>query len=183
MGNINNPCINRWGVNSFWSHYWYSDNRYHQFLQQDTMFSTFLKIYIHYGCDTPPKFFQDKLWYKKTFDDTKMKLYRDNRWFHVIEAELNYDYYYIIRNEHTETFESRWVILRYNKWFVVSISWFQPDKTLNKRKKLTRTMKHILTSHPTTTLSDKKTRTLSRFSSILKTRCCSSLEGNNAYVF
>ena len=183
MGNINNPCINRWGVNSFWSHYWYSDNRYYQFIQQDSMFSTILKTYIHYGSDTPPKFVQDPLWYKNPTDNTKMKLHRDNRWFYVVEKDLGYSFSYIIRNEGSETFESRWVVLRFNKWCVISVSWFQPDKLFNKRRRKSQIVNHLLVTDKLLPLQKKKSRVYVRFLSSLRHHLPQLLETKESYLF
>ena len=134
LGNINNPCVNRWGINSFWSHYWYSDKRYNQFLQQDIMFTTLIKTYVYYGAEAPPRFLQDKMWYKRSNLLIENWLPYENRWYTKVEIDLGYTVAYILRRESPEIFETRWNILRFNKWVVFNVRWLQPNKTKKKNE-------------------------------------------------
>lgn len=69
---------------------------------------------------------------------------RDYRRFTFTEEHFKYTYRFQYRIESPEVFESKWIILRYNKWIVISVSWFQPDKGVKKRQKKTRTFNRIM---------------------------------------
>ena len=183
MGNINNPCINRWGVNSFWSHYWYTDMKYQIFIQQDLTFTTLLKIYLRYGAETPAVLWQDPLWYKSSTYTAFDELHYDCRWFVKHEIDLGYSIAYIIRNESSETFESRWTVLRFNQWFIINVSWFQPDKLKNKRKKRSTVVRQFLLGTSNKSRTHNRTKTVSRFYNTVRYSLYSKTLPQSTYLF
>lgn len=183
LGNLSNPCINRWGINAFWSHYWYTDTKYSLFLQQDVMMSVLLKTYIHYGSRNPPRFWQDQYWHKTKNYTSKCDLHHDNRWFVKHEIDLGYSVAYIMRNEGPELFEARWNILRFNRWFVINVSWFQPDKTKNKRKKRSNVFHQLVTSYNPKSQFYKNKRLLIRFNTLITTQLLKTSSRSSSYIF
>lgn len=148
MGNINNPCVNRWGLNTFWNHYWYSDTKYALFLQQDSILTLLIKTYITYGGHPALKSYRNSYWIHRSHISHSDRSTRDYRHCTVHEKELNYFYRFRLRLESAERFESQWVVLRFNHWVVLSISWFQPDKQLNKRLKKSAASNLLISSSP-----------------------------------
>ena len=183
LGNINNPCVNRWGINSFWSHYWYSDKRYNQFLQQDIMFTTLIKTYVYYGAEAPPRFLQDKMWYKRSNLLIENWLPYENRWYTKVEIDLGYTVAYILRRESPEIFETRWNILRFNKWVVFNVRWLQPNKTKKKKRNKALTSGFTVNAKKSKTDTSKMSRIISRFSSSLKYTNFKSTCNKEDYIF
>ena len=183
MGNINNPCINRWGVNTFWNHYWYTDMKYNVFLQQDVMFTTLLKIYLHYGAETPAVFWQDPFWYKLKNYSAYDELHYDCRWFVKHEVDLGYSISYVIRNEGPETFETRWTIMRFNNWIVINVSWFQPDKLKNKRRRRSNVVHQFIVDSKLKPSVFKKTRLFARLTNNIQHTLTAKLTPNTRYLF
>ena len=183
MGNINNPCVNRWGLNSFWNHYWYSDNKYHLFLQQDSLFLLLLKTYLKYGAETPMNFIKNLYWYKLTNRQNTNPMKLNHRWYTVLEEELGYSHSYIIRLETPEIFESQWTVLRFNKWIIITIQWFQPDKKKNKLLKQTRVKGHLFVTRPKPLLENKQRKLLVRSLSLLNAKLPHVLTNSTKYVF
>lgn len=132
------------------------------------MFTLLLKTYIYYGTQVTPQYIQNRLWYKNIDSKTRDLLRHDYRWFYVTEPDLGYAFSYIVRNETPELFEARWSILRYNKWIVFNIHWFQPDKMKNKRSRKTRTVGRLLVSHTTQSNKEKTVRLYKRLNLITK---------------
>lgn len=183
MGNISNPCVNRWGINSFWSHYWYTDTKYNVFLKQDATLTLLLRTYLYYGTETTPNFWQDPFWHKSSNYSYKSELHYDCRWFIKHELDLGYSIAYVIRNESAESFEARWTILRFNKWFVISASWFQPDKLKNKRRRKSKIVHQMVTTFPPKSSNYKQKFLLIRLNNLLKKNISKTTISSDKYVF
>lgn len=132
---MSNPCINRWGLNSFWHHYWYSDSRYYQNVQHDNLVLELLTTYLNYGTDVSSPLFLDSFWYKTATKLQPQNLNRYYRWATVYNDTLRTTSTYRLREESEETFRTRINILKFSSWFVVNVYWFQPDKDKLKRSR------------------------------------------------
>jgi hypothetical protein len=183
LGNFSNPCINRWGLNSFWSSYWYADLKYYQFLQQDVMFHTILKIYLNYGAEAPQTFFQDKRWYKKQNYKFRPTIHLDYRWLTRHEVDLGYSIKYIFRIPNIETFDSRITLMRYNKWYIISASWCQPDKLVNKRHRISQVSHQLVTDKKLRGSFYKNKKVVIRLKTLIQSQLTSCLQKNSSYIF
>ena len=183
MGNINNPCINRWGINSFWHHYWYSDKKYALLTQQDNFILLLLKTYLHYGTETPLNFLQNHYWYSTPRVEQNDLKTKDYRWYSVFEQDLGYSYNYIVRTETPEFFESYWTILRFNRWLIVSVQWFQPNKTKITTKKRLKTTPHLFVVTPTQSNDDSHQRLLVRTANLLLHKNYTNISQYTKYSF
>ena len=147
---MSNPCINRWGINSFWSHYWYSDNRYSLYTKQDHLIIELLKIYLKCGSNTPKNLFANNYWYKRTNVADAKNFKRYYRWVTVRNRTLNMVSTYPMRIVRDETFDTRITILRLNSWIVVNSYWFQPDKQIKYRLRKAKIKDHLTIHHSNT---------------------------------
>ena len=144
LGNMSNPCINRWGLNTFWHNYWYSDSRYALFLGQDKIFTDLVQLYLIYGTAYSSTFFRHTFWYKSSTTPPSLQLETYYRWVTTRGREAHEVATARLRLTTAEMFQTRVSILRLNSWFIINIYWFQPDKLKNKRAKRSRTS-HTIT--------------------------------------
>lgn len=183
MGNINNPCVNRWGLNSMWNRYWYADSKYALFLQQDDMFSLLLKTYIDFGGHPRVSSHRNPFWCATSRFVQNDLPSKDYRWVTIHERELNYFLRFRLRLEAVEKFQSTWTILRFNSYVVINASWFQPDKQKNKRSRKSQVFKRILPVPTPLDSSKRSVRTLSRVSALLNSRNTSRPAQQTSYLF
>lgn len=126
---MSNPCINRWGLNTFWHNYWYSDTRYAKNLQIDAMSKLLLKTYFNHGIYNRINFFWNLRWYKNATDLKITKPLRYYRWrklaFKVVKAFTTYRF----RVRFAERFDTKWTILKWSNFMVINVHWFRPRKT------------------------------------------------------
>jgi len=132
---MSNPCINRWGLNSFWHHYWYSDSRYYLNVQHDNLVLELLTTYLNYGTDVSSPMFLNSFWYKTSTKSKPQSLDQYYRWATVYNDTLRTTSTYRLRKESEETFRTRINILKFSSWFIVNVYWFQPDKDKLKRSR------------------------------------------------
>ena len=132
---MSNPCINRWGLNSFWHHYWYSDSRYALNVHQDKIFVTLLQTFLLFGLNTPANLFWHKHWYKTSSGSsvTALPLKDYYRWLTIYNETVQTINTYRLRLKSDEHFQTRINVLKFNSTVVVNVYWFQPDKKLKKR--------------------------------------------------
>lgn len=147
MGNMSNPCINRWGLNSFWHHFWYSDSSYSLYAKQDAIMLSLLKIYLNYGSTSPLNLFYNKYWFKHP-KDTSIKSIKPNyRVITVFDKTVKTTTSYRMRLSHEETFNTKVSVLRYNSWIVLNSYWFQPDKKKKYRKRKAKIKDYLIRDH------------------------------------
>jgi len=133
---MSNPCINRWGLNSFWHHYWYSDSRYALNVHQDKIFITLLQTFLLYGLRAPTNWFWNKHWYKTSVSSaTELPLKDYYRWITIYHENIKSIETYRLRLKSDEHFQTRINVLKFDSTVVVNVYWFQPDKKLKKRLK------------------------------------------------
>lgn len=131
MGNMSNPCINRWGVNTFWYSFWYSDINYANNLKQDTLFIKLINTYLFYGINLPHNIFANTYWYTKNCKKLNFPTYY--RWYTQKQVDAwGNKRYYSLRQTVDCVFPMRLWLLRYGNWFIINLYWFQPFK--QKRK-------------------------------------------------
>jgi hypothetical protein len=173
---MSNPCINRWGLNSFWHHYWYSDSRYASYLQHDDLALNLVQTYLTYGSDIDAKMFWNKYWFKSSTAPQSPQLSRYYRWVTVSNKTLHTVNTYRLRISSEETFQMRVSVLRFNSWLVINLYWFQPDKNKRKRDRLAK-LKLYTNSAATWTSSTAplvKLRTLLTVSHISSTKAATN---------
>ena len=165
---MSNPCINRWGLNTFWHHYWYSDTRYSDNLQQDKVFVELVQIYLKYGTVYNSTFSYNLFWYKTAPKPQLPKLHHYYRWVTTRGREAHEVVTSRLRLETAEIFQTRVSILRFNSWFIVNIYWFQPDKFKNKRDRRSKVLQSAITlaTTKTTFSSLSKLNSLARRASL-----------------
>ena len=130
---MSNPCVNRWGLNTFWHHFWYSDNRYALYLRQDDAILRAIQLYILHGWDQPKGLFWNNYWFKTSPAPVKRDVNKYYRWITVVgnrEGDIN-TYQFRLGGE--EIFQTQIHVLRFNGWFLINFYWFQPDKRRKKR--------------------------------------------------
>ena len=130
---MSNPCINRWGLNSVWHHYWFSDSRYYLNLKHDALILDLLNIYLNYGSDLYTTMFWNSFWYKTSVKPSSRDLTKYYRWLSVYNDISMSTNTYPFRLSSEERFMTRISILKFNSWYVVNLYWFQPDKKRNQR--------------------------------------------------
>lgn len=153
---MSNPCINRWGLNTLWRHYWYSDTKYALNLQHDKLIIELINTYLMYGSNYSSKTFWNPFWYKKNEipnnEDTKIHY----RWTSVYHEESQETITYRFRKTRDEEiFNTRISILKFQSWLVFNLYWFQPDKKRKKRLKISR-LKHHTIIHTEQSKSDSQ---------------------------
>jgi len=126
---MSNPCINRWGLNTFWHNYWYSDSNYAKNLQIDSISKLLLKTYFTHGIYNKINFFWNLHWFKNTPNLKSNKPLRYYRWrklaFKVVKAFTTYRF----RVKFAERFDTKWTILKWSNFLVINVHWFRPRKT------------------------------------------------------
>lgn len=159
---MSNPCVNRWGLNTFWQHYWYSDSRYALLANQDRIFIQLVQTYLRYGSGLPVSLFWNKYWFKTSVEPKQLPLTKRYRIASFYDESTFSWQKYQARLEGNEFFQTRISILRLDSWLLLNLYWFQPDK--RRRSRLPR-IKPITYTEPVGTRSTslsmfKKTRAL-----------------------
>lgn len=132
MGNMSNPCINRWGLNTFWYRFWFSDTSYSNNLQQDQIFVKLLNIYFNYGIELPKSIFFSNYWFHKTLKPSQFPEYY--RFSTFRNQTLGLHSSYRLRSGVTDVYPMRLWLFKYNNWVVINFYWFQPFKKRLSRK-------------------------------------------------
>ena len=162
---MSNPCINRWGINTFWHHTWYSDSSYSLNLRHDKLILGLLQTFLVYGTNPNVKLFWSPYWYKTAPKPAPPGLDSYYRWLTLYSRTVNTTTTYRMRIPSEEIFQTRISVLKFNSWFIINFYWFQPDKDKNKRARraklkvrttATRTVTRSLT--PLTKLSNLLSR-------------------------
>lgn len=134
MGNMSNPCINRWGLSSFWQKHWYSDLHYSLYLRQDNLIINLLQIYLKYGSNSPQRLFANPYWYKTIYKHSPtFAMTNRYNWITVRDTAFGFTDTHPMRLSRGEIFETQTCILRFNSWMVLNLYWFQPYKQKNLR--------------------------------------------------
>jgi len=177
MGNMSNPSINRWGINTFWYNFWYSDNRYSENLKQDALFLKLLNIYLYYGINISTNMFANFYWYSKNFKQLMLNNY--TRLLTFKNPLLGTKSSYELRQKTDSIYPMKVWLLRYNNWIIINIYWFQPLK-----KKI----KHNRRNNKSTTdifnIKEKaNTSTINRIKTILSTTFLKVITDRSFYSF
>lgn len=133
MGNMSSPTINRWGSNTFWYHFWYSDSFFSKKIQQDSIFLKLLNTYLFYGLYIKHNLFSNLYWFKKK--TTTVDYYQYFRNLTVKNALVQTVSNYRLRKTHKDIFLMKTWILRYDNWLIINFSWFQPSKPKRTNKR------------------------------------------------
>lgn len=176
---MSNPCINRWGLTSFWQHFWYSDSRYALQLKQDKIFIELLKIYLAYGSEAPHTLFWNNYWYKTNPSPIDRKLSIRYRWSTVYDESSESYITYRLRLEGEEFFQTRITILRLESWLLINLYWFQPDK--RRKKRLSRTKPVVYTEAATFTKT--KPSSLTKVKSLVTQKQLQFATDSSLYTF
>jgi len=126
MGNMSNPAVNRWGINTFWYKFWYSDTNYSSNLTQDTIITKLIHIYLFYGLNNSRNIFLNAYWFY-----TSVKALDLNRYYRVVpekKTAFGVNPEYRLRYSVQDVYPMKIWILRYGGWFIFNFYWFQPPK-------------------------------------------------------
>ena len=160
MGNMSNPSINRWGINTFWYSFWYSDTRYSENLKQDSLFIKLLNIYLYFGVNVSSNIFSNLYWYSKQSALLQFPLY--SRQFVVKNPLLQTQSSYSLRQKTESIYPMKLLLLKYNNWVVINLYWFQPlkKKNIHLKSKSTNTRDLFMVPESQTMISIRKLKTL-----------------------
>jgi len=123
---MSNPCINRWGLNTFWHHFWYTDHDYAYGHKQDQVFSKLLQIFLFYGVNLTYNIFANTYWYNKAYTQLSIKTYQ--RWITRKPNQFGEVVHVSARKEVECVFPMKLWILKYSHWVIINQYWFQPIK-------------------------------------------------------
>ena len=126
MGNINNPEVNRWGINLFWYHFWYSNKNYTKRVYQDKLLIILIKVYLKYGLQVSKNIFFNYYWFKiqnRSFIDK-----RYYRWSIFKDLGTEKEIKYKFRTDFSLFYKTKFVVLRYDNWVIIVTQWFTPTK-------------------------------------------------------
>ena len=126
---MSNPCINRWGLNTFWHNFWYDDFKYAYSLKQDKIFSKLIHTFLFSGVNLTYNLFANNYWYAKNYSQLSIKTYQ--RWVTRKPNQFGEIMRYSLRQEADCVFPMKIWILKYSHWVIINQYWFQPLK--NKR--------------------------------------------------
>ena len=139
MGNMSNPNISRWGVNLFWSKFWYTDKNFALNLHQDRIFIKLILVYLKYGVLYPTNIFINKYWYLSKFsyfpDYYNEHNTRYYRVFSYDDEEMNIHHSYNFRERTRNYYAAKIWILRYQGWLVINYYAYQPLKKRRRGRK------------------------------------------------
>lgn len=159
---MSNPQINRWGSSLVWYNFWYSDTNYGQQVQQDRIFNRLLETYLTYGLETPYHKFNHSYWYKKRSLTIPTATYY--RHVTVARIEIRSATRFRLRCAMTDFYRMRVWVLRYDRWLIINMYWFHPNKKKLTRKSLQNKVEHDYVS----TYQSFKSTAYRRFLTIYK---------------
>ena len=131
LGNVSNPSINRWGLNTLWHRFWFKDWGYSSCINQDRNITALVETYLLHGLETPNNFFSNPYWYSNNLVNLKRPVYF--RWILAKNKTLGFRTTYRLRVQTTDFYPMKIWILRYSRWLIINFYWFQPNK-YKKRK-------------------------------------------------
>lgn len=132
---MSNPCINRWGLNTFWHNFWFSDFDYSIQVRQDKAFSLLIKTFIFYGISFSYNIFANKYWYLHLYKHLSIPAY--SRWVtYTPSGKKELSENYTIRQEADCIFPMKIWILKYGHWVIINQYWFNPFKGRRKIMKI-----------------------------------------------
>ncbi len=129
---MSNPSINRWGVNTFWHNFWYSDNHYSYNVKQDNIFTKLLHIYLYNGINIPKYFWTNTYWYFNNRHSLKLYTYKRIRVIKPLSDKEKVNC--LARQTRDAAFFFKLWIYKYDNWIIINQLWFHPDKKKHKRK-------------------------------------------------
>ena len=177
---MSNPAVNRWGSNSIWYHFWYSDKNYAKQVNQDRIFSQLLETYLAFGVETHHSHFNNLYWYRRVKKKYPASAYY--RSFVIRNELLGSETRHRVRITIKDVYRMRTWILRYNKWLVINMYWFQPYK---KRAVVGRILSKVSRNYVSIENRMRTTvyRRLISLNSLTDTSRISTLKKNNTYLF
>lgn len=132
---MSNPCINRWGLNTFWHNFWFTDHNYSVNVRQDKAFAILIQTFIFHGVNINYNIFCRPYWYSNNFSHLSIKTYQ--RFFYYYPVGIKaFAERYSIRQEADCIFPMKIWILRYSHWVIINQYWFNPFKGRRRKLKL-----------------------------------------------
>ena len=131
---MSNPIITRLGINQFWYKHWYSDTKYALNLQQDTLFTHLIQLYLDYGLTLKSNLFVHEYWYrfskvKVSRLSTEFRSYNTFfRRFFYANSTVSIEHTFLLRNKTPEYFPMNVWLFRFTGWVIITVSWFKPWK-------------------------------------------------------
>lgn len=177
---MSNPIINRLGSNSIWYHFWYSDTMYSSQIHQDKIFSKLLEVYLSFGIETHHRHFSNTYWFKNLKKSYPASSYY--RYLTMKKTAVSEEISYRLRVEMHDVYRMRTWILRYGKWLIINMYWFQPyKKRIVAQKIINKTERNYISS----TNEAKSTcyRRLISLKSLTNIKNFLEIKKNDVYIF
>lgn len=124
---MSNPSINRWGVNSIWYNFWYTDSSYGRIVSQDRIFSQLINTYVQYGLSTSHSYFSNKYWFSRSQPELRA-YYNTYFWRYTAHKVQIGKKNHLMRYKRDDVFNMRTWVLRYGGWLILNLYWFRPHK-------------------------------------------------------
>lgn len=134
---MSNPLINRWGLNLFWYKFWFTDKNYYLTMQQDSVISQLVYIFLNYGILLPKNTFLAKYWFYRKFSFKNYFTYHNTKYYRVVNFKnttTNVNSFFFNRTDIKNVYNGKLWILRYQHWLVINYYCFKPLKTKNFKK-------------------------------------------------
>lgn len=134
------PVINRWGLNLFWTKFWYNDKVNLPLNHQGLIFEKIIIIYLNYGLYALKNFVVQKYWYRQTritnfnFFKETLKYFRNISYKN--KALNDYSSYRMRVKVKSLFFSKIWFIIS-QKWMIINVFAFTPlrkKKTIKLKK-------------------------------------------------
>lgn len=176
---MSNPCINRWGLNTFWHNFWFTDFNYSTNLRQDKAFSILIRTFIFYGLNLSYNLFSSKYWYSHLYNHLSIKNYY--RWVtYTPSGKKELSENYVVRQEADCIFPMKVWILRYSHWIVINQYWFNPFKGRRKAMKILDNPNHLNTF---TTIKSPQYKNYRRIKTMFSRIYLNNLKSRYYYYF
>jgi len=131
LGNLNNPSINRWGLNLFWYKLWYSDKNYPLTLQLIKLIENFIYIYLMYGVLFRTSPHSSNRWVADNLQKFELQKHNE-KYYRKIRNIINEygvsDGFAVLRARVKNLYLTRMWIMRYQNWIIVNFYYFIPIK-------------------------------------------------------
>lgn len=140
---MSNPIPNRLGLNLFWHHFWYSDNRYSMAVQQDALLQFLVESYLKYGSNVQTNLFWNAYWFKTTPYQRVSFVSKYYRWASIVNKVFHTSTLYRFRLTGEHLISARFSLLRFNSWVILNFFWFQPNKAKRRQRLMSDVQEHL----------------------------------------
>lgn len=95
-----------------------------------------IRIYLKYGLSSSKKIYNSTYWFSQNYKTMVfLKYYRKADFFNNLSQTVAH---YQFRLKAPLSYQAKISLFSYNKWFIVLVQWFEPDKRLKHRLTLSK---------------------------------------------